>query len=384
MKGAIPYPPPGDSEEIATIKTFVDYIIRNGDAFESKVKEKEAGNSKFSFLFLDQNPDGYRYYCWLLFCSRHNYTEEQTSLIELTFTHRIQQAPPGSIELTQEDHELLVSLMRQNNGTKDCIKGIRKWLVEYSHSLCSSIQTICDSLKLDSEAKFPHYLRVIYVFNDLLFNGSGASTRGPYTRILDSEPLQVPIFKILLPYLPWLLQRSFRLAENDEERERVTKMVTLWASRGFIDGFLSDQLTRLILQSDLVPYPPPALLASPYPQGLPPPNIPVPPTLPPGFRASAPVTVVPPNFPPPPPPFRAPMLAASPLPPMHPWLDLHNCSVGSMSNIARHALKSGHPRYTPLDINSISRVTPQTVEPGRLEARISEFYKKCESLPLQS
>jgi hypothetical protein len=50
-----------------------------------------------------------------------------------------------------------------------------------------------------------------------------------------------------------------------------------------------------------------------------------------------------------------------------------------MANMVKSALKSGHPRYTPMDINAISRATPQSIEPGRLEARISEFYKKYES-----
>lgn len=388
MKGAIPFPAPADSDEVNTIKTFVDYIVRNGDAFENKVKEKESGNPKFNFLYPDQNSHGYKYYRWILFCSQHFYTEQQVALIESTFKLRIEQAAPGSIELSNEDHDYLISLINQNNGTKESIKKIRKWLVDYGHSLSSSVHTICNSLHQNIDLKFPQYLSVIYVANDLLYNGSGITTKGPYTQILDSEPVQVSIFKILLPYLPWLLQRSFRLAEADNERERILKMIPLWNSKGFIDDFLSEHLNRLILQSELIPFPPPAVLISPYPQGLPPPNFPAPSTQL-GFgpgpvvenhmdRANVPSFPVPPPFSIP--LFRPPYPTSASLPLQQPWLDLQSCSVGSMANIVKSTLKSGYPRYAPMDINSISRATPQAVEPGRLEARISEFYKKYESI----
>lgn len=397
MKGAIPYPSTCDPEEVATIKKFVEYIVRNGSAFESKVKEKESENSKFSFLFPDRNEEGYRYYCWLLFCSSHLYTDHQISAIENDFKTRIQQSAPGSVELTEEDHELLVSLIHQNNGSKDCIKGIRKWLVDRAHSLSSSIQTICDSMRHNAQATFTQYLHVVYVVNDLLFNGSGATTKGPYTRILDSDPVPVPLFKVLLPYLPWLLQTSFRLAGTDSERERVQKMVTLWTSRGFIDSFLADQLSKMIIQAEVIPFPRPATLTSPYPQNLPPPNFSaLPPPPPPpsqhGLSFTAPppppphffgIPIPPPGqppLPPHPPVFFAPPPPGAPLA----FLDLQTVPVGSMANILKGALKGGHPRYTPVDANAISRSMPPTVEPGRLEARIAEFYKKYDSLAQKS
>jgi hypothetical protein len=51
-----------------------------------------------------------------------------------------------------------------------------------------------------------------------------------------------------------------------------------------------------------------------------------------------------------------------------------------MANIVKAALKSKHPRYIPIDPSTLTQVIPPHVEPGRLEARINEFYRKVESI----
>jgi hypothetical protein len=61
-------------------------------------------------------------------------------------------------------------------------------------------------------------------------------------------------------------------------------------------------------------------------------------------------------------------------------LDLHRISVGTMANLVKAAVKSGHPKFVPVDGNTIAHVVPPYVEPGRLEARVSEYYRKLESV----
>jgi hypothetical protein len=51
-----------------------------------------------------------------------------------------------------------------------------------------------------------------------------------------------------------------------------------------------------------------------------------------------------------------------------------------MADVVKTAMKAGHPRYTPIDVTSIPFVPPPSFEPGRLEARLSEFYKKAETI----
>lgn len=49
------------------IDKVVEYLIRTPD-FEAKLREKEQGNPKFSFLFGGENSD---YYNWKIYCTRN-------------------------------------------------------------------------------------------------------------------------------------------------------------------------------------------------------------------------------------------------------------------------------------------------------------------------
>jgi hypothetical protein len=74
----------------------------------------------------------------------------------------------------------------------------------------------------------------------------------------------------------------------------------------------------------------------------------------------------------------SPIFSLQPSPPI--ILDLMNVPVGQMANVIRSAVKLGHPKYTPIDASKLSSTPIVHVEPGRLEARISEFYRKLQQL----
>jgi hypothetical protein len=61
-------------------------------------------------------------------------------------------------------------------------------------------------------------------------------------------------------------------------------------------------------------------------------------------------------------------------------LDLSKMPVGNMCNIVRTAKKLGHPKYQPVDIAVVAMVPVPHIEPGRLEARVTEFYKALNAL----
>eukprot|EP01042_Synura_sphagnicola_P000157 gene157-157_t len=67
----------------------------------------------------------------------------------------------------------------------------------------------------------------------------------------------------------------------------------------------------------------------------------------------------------------APVIAHNPLT----GIDIQHAPVGCMSNVVRSQLKLGCKRYAPSD-PSMPAVLQQHVEPGRLEARILEFYRR--------
>ena len=422
MKYAIPYPKPLDSEELATIHKFIEYVLRNGEIFELKIKEKERDNPKFNFLFSSKNEAGNGYYQWILFCKQNLLTEDNILWIENHYRHLMSTCLPGTIDLTFDDRAILVSLLAQNNGSKESIKSIRKWILARAHSFSSIVQVVAEILRQESTESnsFSKFLHTIYVLNDVLFNGSDASTQGVYTRCLDSF-LRVPLVDLILPYLPWILQRTYRCAQIAAESQRTLTMLTLWESKGFLSADTRVTLQESICRPEEVPFPARSPLVSPYPDlsslrpGLPAPPLHTPPPLPPSQLLSSsssssvssggawfgnqpvdstqpsapPVLTTPPllqtpthfndlssraNFP--------PSLGSYPTSiPLVPLFDLDKCSVGTLANIAKAAVRSGHPKYAPIGAHTLyAQAIPPHIEPARLEARLAEFYRKLESL----
>ncbi|CAM9641908.1 unnamed protein product, partial [Phaeothamnion confervicola] len=58
-------------------------------------------------------------------------------------------------------------------------------------------------------------------------------------------------------------------------------------------------------------------------------------------------------------------------------LGLEDMPVGAMVSFIKLALKTGVGRYDPIDISLLPPAPPPHVEPGRLEVRVQEFYKRA-------
>lgn len=69
-----------------------------------------------------------------------------------------------------------------------------------------------------------------------------------------------------------------------------------------------------------------------------------------------------------------------PPPPPPPSIDLLSVSVGSLANLAKTSRRLGHRPYRPLDMSVLAQSTTPYVEPGRLEARVADFYSKLSLL----
>lgn len=184
---------------------------------------------------------------------------------------------------------------------------------------------------------------------------------------------------------------------NDMEKERIVKMVILWVSKGIIDSVLGEEIKKLIVSNSAGEVPPAINLVSVEdivaPAALPPAG--PPPPLPP---AGLPMSLYPHVFPmtvnhllqppPPPPMLHTPqqqqlsmMMPPPPPPPQQlPMLDMTKINVGVMADIIKSAVKAGHPKYKSVDISALSGMQPVHVEPGRLDIRLNEFYKKLNAI----
>eukprot|EP01041_Mallomonas_annulata_P000253 gene252-467_t len=75
-------------------------------------------------------------------------------------------------------------------------------------------------------------------------------------------------------------------------------------------------------------------------------------------------------------PMNTAMKTTAPSPAMTLALDIQRAPVGYMANIVRAQVKLGHKRYLPIDVGCLAQVLTPFVEPGRLEARVNEFYRR--------
>jgi len=264
----IPSLPPADIELADRIEKLALYVNRNGQDFERKVKEKEASNPQFEFLFT-LSSEGYAYYTWLLYCHSNSYSEDQGRCLSDAHAHKINyHGPQGTLQLTDRDQTELSDLLRSNDGSKDSIKRTRKWILERAHSIIHIGSEICrfaDKLAQESGSSgFMQLLHIAYVINDVLYNAKEASSNGPYTRI-SSEHVPIDISVLIAPYLSPLLVACCATAGDDSQRGKAFGLLTLWSKKGFVTEEYSETL-KAAMESATLPLVLPALvqLVSPY------------------------------------------------------------------------------------------------------------------------
>lgn len=417
------------SEDAATILKLAEYVARVGPEFEVKVMEKEASNPKFRFL---KQTKLKLLYCWHVFCLRYHISEDVKKGLLIKHNLMMKMCSAGTLGLVREDLDYIQNALCSNTGSKDAIQALRRWSVERWHS---SFAIGLEMWKyVESVLVFPQVLHTMYVINDILVNGTSATTKGIYTSAIDpSNYLPVNVLECLWKPIVNIMYRGQELAgSNTNERGKVLKLVGLWKAKKLVSEDKCQELenilnmsktefasSHLCITAHSVPVP---AVASPYVTyspvvPTPPPPLPIGQPAPPGqsslISALHPYAAYPnpPNMPmgkpplaqptgPPPLPYctlqqpQPPMMGMVPNTVMgnhaHMSLqqssitnllqkvDLQKVPVGSLANMTKTAKKIGHGKYSPLDIAIISQTAPAYVEPGRLDARVSDFYRKLQ------
>ena len=264
----VPTPPPQDSDVAERITKLATYVLRNGVEFEKKVGEKEATNPLFEFL-RNEASEEYLFYRWHIFCLTHQYTESEIRQMEDGHAHKLEwkASTSGSIQLLPADAEHLVNLLERNNGSKDSIKIIRKWILDRAHSIQNIgmviQQYVSDQFKELETSAYTELLHTAYVLNDLFYNAKNANSCGPYTRFVKS-PKPVDIVAALVTYLPTILHACYNATTDDTQRDKVSRLVQLWTSKGFVSDSESIMLYAALSSGAPPPSAPTAVLTSPY------------------------------------------------------------------------------------------------------------------------
>ena len=125
-----PTAPPPDAEYATTIKQLAAYVHKNGASFETMMREKQAQNPKFTFLF---GGAGFEYYRWCKHAAAQNWTDEQVA--EQLAAHlgpAAATAAAATAALSAEEVAEFVKLLEELTGSKDSIKGGMKWVIDHA------------------------------------------------------------------------------------------------------------------------------------------------------------------------------------------------------------------------------------------------------------
>ncbi|KAJ8598152.1 hypothetical protein CTAYLR_007363 [Chrysophaeum taylorii] len=234
------------------------------------------------------------------------------------------------------------SLLDKIAGTKESIRRAKDWMLsrpQHVGELAAALREHVERWAWRSEAsaveRFSKILFAIYLLNDVFFNSG------------DDDPFR----QGCLGQLGAVVSAARATAPDQAAKDKVSRVVDLWGAK------------KVFSAADI------AALREETPPPL------APPVLQPILPAFGPPPVPPPRCPPPavvPAPVAPP-----PQPPQR--LDLATMPVGVMAGIVKVALASGHEPWKPLDVAALPALLPPAIEPGRLEARLNEFYRVLEN-----
>lgn len=386
---AIPVRFSGSETDPAKIQAQIvaGHVARLGDAHEATFS-----TDQYSFL-RDTSSELYRYYRWLVFCYRNGIDMIRLPEIEAHYLNSyVRPAPLGYLDLSEGDKSELLVLLAQNNSSKESIRDLRKWCLDRSHSMAAVAFIVYSYLVQvmqvpQDPACFNRIKSTLYALNDVFFNAKSAVWRGPYTSVLppaeESVPINVtaPIFD----YLPTIVFYSLGMAQYPDQRQSVVGLVNIWLSRDFLAPHMRETLQATLSASSP---PPPPSCPTIYPvqltardlQLFQQPKDPAPPAYPDesytAHAAALDATQAPTSS--------ATTEAGGPDAHLSPTavIDPLLIPVGALANLVKGYLRCGGEPFTTIDpLHSPISVIAH-VEPGRLNARLLDFYRKMEtSLP---
>jgi hypothetical protein len=196
----------------------------------------------------DENSLFFRYLLYLFFCVKRKINRKE---LESEFFQTTLKGANGNLQLTPKDYESLKGMLHQNNGSRDNIKIIRRWIIERAHSIHAIGHALRDFvvyLPVTISNRFEKVITTLYVINDVFFNVKTASLIGLYTSLLTDPTIKVVNTEIDLPtalysYLVNILENGYSLASNEAQKEKVLRLVHLWGSKNFYD---SDTVVQLV------------------------------------------------------------------------------------------------------------------------------------------
>lgn len=178
---------PLDKLVLQTINRMVEFVVHEGPSFEAIIMNREIHNPDYQFLF-DNKSQEHIYYRWRLFSVLNGddlyewRTEpfrmfengaiwlppEQQNFKDRMPNHLISM-DKESIELTDDQHKLLINILRDLSISRASIAKVMVFCIENVNAIVDVIDVIVDSLK-NMETNPLKKLARLFLLSDLLHN----------------------------------------------------------------------------------------------------------------------------------------------------------------------------------------------------------------------
>lgn len=158
-------PAPTDAQLTQRIALLAKFAAQNGPAFIETVKEKQAGNADYNFLFGGPGAD---YFRWALHCAT---TGQPVDVCPPPPVPVLPPVPPLPSEVADGFRQVLEAL----NGSKESIKAGQQWFMACDPLLAPGL-AVAAAARLSQLPTFEQQLHVLYLVNDVLFKGCVALT----------------------------------------------------------------------------------------------------------------------------------------------------------------------------------------------------------------
>lgn len=240
------------------IEIMAEHLSKNGPGFETMVKAKNANNPQFSFLY---SGEGHEYFQQVLAQMRSGTFNTGPSSAptapsssgsspsmdsDTTAAYLKWKEPPVypmSSEAEKQVDELISTL--ETTASRDLIRNSRQW-VETNTSMAAQIAGLLMK-RLAYLKTTMHRLHVLYLVHDVLQTEATSKS---------SSRLLIAAFK---PYLVWMLRPCYQMAlkatddekKNDDEAQKVLRLVTLWHSREILDQRQASEIRLLVTAKEL-------------------------------------------------------------------------------------------------------------------------------------
>eukprot|EP00929_Paragymnodinium_shiwhaense_P068476 TRINITY_DN34443_c0_g1_i3.p1 TRINITY_DN34443_c0_g1~~TRINITY_DN34443_c0_g1_i3.p1 ORF type:complete len:393 (-),score=67.74 TRINITY_DN34443_c0_g1_i3:119-1297(-) len=227
------------------VEAMAEHVARNGVEFEQNMKQKNASNPQFAFMF---GSEGGEYYTHLLQAYRGSAAAQMygggagqtNSLADILQRWQQPQVSPLPPETEKAMRDVIASL--ELVASKDAIGRGRTWLeanAGIAHAIAGNLMQ-----RIGHLLNFSHRLHVLFLLHEAFMQEASSKQ--------DADRRLARAFK---PFVAWLLRPAYQYANatmpGGEDCAKVLKLLQLWTDRGMFSHREAEDVKWIVTTRDL-------------------------------------------------------------------------------------------------------------------------------------